>query len=664
MRLGHVGTGLLVLISAGCTGRVGPGSGEDGGAPGLTSSSSGTALISSSSSRAPSSQGASGTSSAASTGELSSSAVSGSGSGAPGSSTSTPGSSAAVPSSSAQMGSSTTMTSSGVGQSSSAGNPSSGTPVSSSQGSSSQTTAPSTSLGISSSAGQSSSLASTSMTPSQQIAAVLAAPDGPVDLLVDGVISTLGFFVQAERTGPALLVSAPGGGPEPGDLLRFRVTEVTTVRGQRRASAIADLMGLGQSGFSGFVQDVSAETSVDALGTVFNAEVVSATVIVRSRFTEESGNGTWALADTQGIVGNPRLKLRLSRTSDAIDYAIVPGCQVRIPYATVIRNDPDVELWTGNWDEWGSVVQSCPPAVVEGAYTEGNSYVIIQLSGPVFTATPADFTITPTLGIMTVTVTGQTIALFTQAQTPGVPYTVTVGPGVVDRFGQALGPPNSAFFNGDQGGAILEITEVAPNLTGATDLVELRVRVGGAVSGYTLQQDMTSPTILATLPNVLVNTNDIIMIHLNPATAMGAAPSSETTSMGEFPAATHGANSDNAWDFHGGAAGITYSGRVLTVRNAANTIQDAVPFVRNNGNPAAFSTELQALQSAGYWLPTDCGGAPCTTLTTPTSLQVSANWESVSTLRTGASVRRMSTIDSNTGTDWAVGPNSLGSPNP
>lgn len=87
-----------------------------------------------------------------------------------------------------------------------------------------------------------------------------------------------------------------------------------------------------------------------------------------------------------------------------------------------------------------------------------------------------------------------------------------------------------------------------------------------------------------------------------------------------------------------------------------------VPFVRTQVTPpAAFSANLQALQAAGHWLPANCGGAPCTTSSSPTALGVSAVWEA---LTSTDSVQRTSATDTNTKSDWEVRPPSYGLPNP
>ena len=152
-------------------------------------------------------------------------------------------------------------------------------------------------------------------------------------------------------------------------------------------------------------------------------------------------------------------------------------------------------------------------------------------------------------------------------------------------------------------------------------------------------------------------------MHLN------ATLDSETTAKNQFPTSTNAANYDTAWDFKGTTANLPFSSRIIVVRDALNQIQDAVPFGRSTtAAPGVFPANIQALQEAGQWLPANCGGVlPCTTTTTPTAQDVSADWTTLPT--SGAtpasnSVRRISATDTNTRDDWAVGAPSWGVANP
>ncbi|WNG61160.1 hypothetical protein F0U59_45450 [Archangium gephyra] len=215
---------------------------------------------------------------------------------------------------------------------------------------------------------------------------------------------------------------------------------------------------------------------------------------------------------------------------------------------------------------------------------------------------------------------------------------------------------------------MLRINEIAPGITGATsslngkDLVELLVVSGGTVDKFTLMQGAT--TTLATFPNVIVATGDIIVVHLRPAIDPVDAPASETTSKSEYPASTHSANYDSAWDFLGNTNEIGYSQRVIRVRDATGATQDGAAFFRTGGTPPAdFYPQLQSLQAEGQWLPANCGGALCDGSSSPTGGDVSVNWAGLPNTKV-TTIRRISATDTNTKGDWAVGLSSFGLPNP
>lgn len=205
------------------------------------------------------------------------------------------------------------------------------------------------------------------------------------------------------------------------------------------------------------------------------------------------------------------------------------------------------------------------------------------------------------------------------------------------------------------GVAILKINEVNPNVTSSLDLIELRAAVGGSTAGITLEQDITSKVVLATLPAITVLAGDLIVVHLTPPAGVTNETSSKTS-------CANAACYTGAYDVAGGTTGITFSGRVLVVRAPNSTITDGVAFYRSGAvSPAGFPAELMALQTAGHWLPANCGG-PCNTV--PLAEGISADWNGTGTAATGASVARKANADTDKAADWAVGTHSFGLTNP
>ncbi len=205
------------------------------------------------------------------------------------------------------------------------------------------------------------------------------------------------------------------------------------------------------------------------------------------------------------------------------------------------------------------------------------------------------------------------------------------------------------------GFASLQVNEVAPNVTGSTDLIELLAVTGGDIGGITVEQDITTALTLATLPSLVVATGDYIVVHLNAPVTVTDETASKTdcTGIGCY---------SGAWDIVGGATGITYSGRVIVTRGADAGVQDGVAFYSSSAiSPATFYQQVEAIQDAGAWLPTNCGGNPCST--NALAQVISVNWVSAG-MSSAKSIARTANADTNKLADWALGTSSFGLTNP
>jgi hypothetical protein len=522
---------------------------------------------------------------------------------------------------------------------------------------------------------------------SAQIALVRAEPDGPISLPIDLALVTYikpavgtdpaGFFLQAEQQGPAIFIRVDPATMNPvpgvGDRVSLVAQEKLTVAGLVQVTVISNAYTVLNSDES--VEPLRANVSSINLPAVladYESELISVSGTLLSNFVNSGTGHVSSNLSTIGVPTGTNLQLRLpAALPDQLD--LVTSCNVTV----------DGPIWRFNaaaqpsaYSSDDLTLLSCPQPKLLSAAALSPTSVSLRFDRRIdpasVQANGSQFTFNNGLSATNATSQPATrqVVLTTVAQTGGQSYTVTVAPSVRDFLGASVSPTaNTATFTGYQAPATLRITEVAPNIANARDLVELHVVQGGSVANFTLVQDST--TVLATLPAVQVATGDIIVVHLVPAAANNDAPGSETTSKNQYAAGTYIANYDTAWDFHGGTTGITYSSRILRIRDAAGTTQDGGSFVNTSLTaPGTFPAELKALQDEGLWLPANCGGVPCTATSTPTAAQVSVNWQGSTANRTpsnpvtGNTVARVSASDTNMAGDWAVGPHTLGSLNP
>jgi hypothetical protein len=526
---------------------------------------------------------------------------------------------------------------------------------------------------------------------SQQIADVRAAPDGTAGLAlpINGALVTykkpltaseVGFFVQAEQQGPAIFVAVDPATlspvPNVGDRVNLTVDQVTTATGVKQVTALSafSVVSTGNN-VAGLRQDLTNANDLIVTGltqTHYQSELIRMNTVTLTSTISTSGAGhSQANISTPGYPnGDANLRIRLPTTL-VTSLDLVQTCVININNGVMWQFIGGTNGSTNNtqpsaYSASDLTVVSCPAPTVVSAAALSPTQVRITFDRNIapssVLANGSQFTFSPALTASAATVSGKTVTVTTSAQAGGTSYTVTVANTVTDTAGGALGGTRTATFFGYQVPAVLRINEVQPTMTNSADLVELRVVSGGSTNGMTLWQDIASPLLLATLPNVNVAAGDIIVVHLRAAVAPGAAPSSETTAKNQHPMATYGANYDTAWDFHSESTtnAITFSNRILLIKDAAGATQDGVPFARSGTSNTAFPGDLQALISAGHWGPA-CPGS-CAILD---AQSISVEWGGLpasGATQTSPTMSR-SGPDTNTKGDWTqTDTNSLGSP--
>jgi hypothetical protein len=308
---------------------------------------------------------------------------------------------------------------------------------------------------------------------------------------------------------------------------------------------------------------------------------------------------------------------------------VTPGSS---PQAFTLNLDL-VDVTSGALFGQTSVDVTIPPAPRKprllGASAQAAGAVVLTFDQPLApTAVAADGSQFVIGGLMVLgaSANGSQVTLATTPQIPSASYTVTVAADLADP-GAA-----TAVFTGFEVPMRLVLNEVNPALPQGADIVELLATQSGGVGGFTVEEGVLNPVLLATLPSLHLNAGDLMVVHLTPPPEV----ITETTSPAECLSA---ACFVTAWDVAGAPSGLGVSDRVLVVRRPDRTIVNAVPF--SGGSPSSASlADKAAIEQMGLW-----SGSP-------------ANWQDVSSR---LSVQRRGDTDSSA--DWSIAVTTYGGPN-
>jgi hypothetical protein len=511
---------------------------------------------------------------------------------------------------------------------------------------------------------------------SQQIQAVRAAatttPDGgTVNLPVDNAVVTYvrpvvgtdpaGFFVQAEKTGPAVFVavdpSTLSPAPIPGDEVSFRATSVVSIATLRMVTAVSAFTRPAQGrDLTMLLQDLSAATDVASAVDKYESEYVKLSGTLASPLAGAGPDAVAGQFTTAGVMtATANLRARFP-TALANTLDLSPGC-------TFTLTGP---MWRFTTSAQPSAFTAadvtalvCKAPRVLSAISSSSMVVKVafdrSLDAASLLADGSQFTVSGGLVISSATLSSpKEVTLSTAVQAPAAPYTVTVATTLTDLAGKGIdAAAQSANFTGYDEPATLQIDELNPLIAASTDLIELRALTGGNLAGIKIEENLVNnKQTLATLPTVRVAAGDLIVVHLNPT-----GVTDETVTQTDCIAAIcH----PGAWDLKG-VADITNNARVVIVRGKYLVITDGVPMFSGLLTPSVnWYLEVNALSTAMHW--TDCGGAGCAD--NAAAKLIGVNFQGVATTKAGASLQRVVTVDSNTNADWAVAPSSWGVANP
>ena len=477
-----------------------------------------------------------------------------------------------------------------------------------------------------------------------------------------------GFTIQAQQMGPALFVAVDPSTTTPplarGDVVSFRITELTTIGGQKRVAALDTLMRHSQGAdVTTLSQEVTAATDLVTGIDNYDSELVDVTGTIATFASSGSGFEKSQLTTT-GMAASAAFVVRVPSTlRDAIDMA--PTCTITLKDTPVGRFNAETQLSAFTPSDIS--LAGCPAPTVVSAIDISATSARITFSRNIAPASVmadgSQFTFDNGLTATAATVSGRTVTVTTNAQAIGTTYTVTVATTVTDLQGTALVTPNTATFSGFIQPASVKLNEVNAHITANCDLLELRVTASGSMGGIQIKE---RNVVVHTFGALDVVKNDIIVLHFasGSATCNPGTSVSETTIAGQ-PVGTFARNYDTAFDIFTTDGGITDTDNVISVLDKLGAIVDAV-LIENNDNSTAGDSETAAatVAAANQWQMVG-GGVPTGGFAdanfTPHAVIDSDAPETVN--HTGAnseSLRRVDDTDDNDKADWAQGANTWG----
>ena len=458
---------------------------------------------------------------------------------------------------------------------------------------------------------------------SAQIALVRSQLDGPISVSVADVVVTYvrpavgldgaGFFVQAERDGPAMfvliepsLLSPP---PQPGDIVRFTATVKETQQDKVVVSAVTGWARTAtRYPLSTLVKDVSNAPDLLSDLAGYESELIETSLTIAGAFGAAGGGHLSARVDTPGLIGETDLVLRLPATVQDAE-GLGGGCALTVSSTPMWRFHAVAQI--SGWTRADLTVASCPaPRVVQAAAQRPTRVAINVdrlLEPSSVLANGSQLSFSGGLRATGASVLGSTLIVTTTQQTAGLTYSVSVASSVTDKRGQSISAAfNSASFVGVATTAIVQINELNANVTAGCDLVELRVVQGGSLDGWQLLHRQST---LVSFSGLTVSTNDYIVVHAGGGSAI-CNPGGASSESGRLdqPAALYPGNFDSALDFHSTGGGITRTDNVITLYDENGNIADALLVADDPTGTTSRDTESAAVgvATAGEW--TTIGG--------------------------------------------------------
>jgi len=346
-----------------------------------------------------------------------------------------------------------------------------------------------------------------------------------------------GFTIQAQQMGPALFVAVDPSTTTPplarGDVVSFRITELTTIGGQKRVAALDTLMRHSQGAdVTTLSQEVTAATDLVTGIDNYDSELVDVTGTIATFASSGSGFEKSQLTTT-GMAASAAFVVRVPSTlRDAIDIA--PTCTITLKDTPVGRFNAETQLSAFTPSDIS--LAGCPAPTVVSAIDISATSARITFSRNIAPASVmadgSQFTFDNGLTATAATVSGRTVTVTTNAA--GDRHDVH-GHGRDHRHGSAGHRARNA-EHGDvlrlHPAGVRELNEVNAHITANCDLLELRVTASGSMGGIQIKE---RNVVVHTFGALDVVKNDIIVLHFasSSATCNPGTSVNETTIAGQ-----------------------------------------------------------------------------------------------------------------------------------
>lgn len=484
-----------------------------------------------------------------------------------------------------------------------------------------------------------------------------------------------GFVVQAHPDGRALAISVSAASLQlrAGDIINIDVTRTYAIGGMRRGGAVANLELLARDEpLERWTHDLSDRQTLPTEAMAFWR--VSARINVAADLTSAGGNYVSTTANTAGLAGRSEAQFRINNTLQSALW-IEDTCQFTVTGVPLVRYGSNSQYTPTRLSE--VEVHSCPPTGVIAKSTPSSTSVRIEMRRNLLadTVSAEDLSIItepngPQLQVQAAQVElGRFLVVTTAPQTPGLLYRLDLRGEIHDLTGRNIifnGQPAENFV-GYRPPARLLINELNANVRSGCDLIEFRVTQGGLLR-HTVKE---RTTVVHTFPEMMVETDDIVVLHFNKGSTtclqnveVDASPGNETRSKTEFANAQFAANYNGAWDHWTTDGGLTATDNVITLW-LDDAIVDAV-LVSDalTGNAAAASeTAARYVVEAAQWT-TENGVVPEGGFVDGEfNAHAAQDLNGAGTSTNSQSIRRTGETDRNHKGDWSFGESSFGRAN-